>query len=119
MMKPRLGAIVLYCAPEYMIPLLRESSSNPVAKGDLLAAVIVKVWNDEPGCCNLRLLRDGVPAACEWVTSSVHGFEEHGWAYADEHDMKKADDHAAKLRGDVRESADTEPAACMPDDEKS
>lgn len=35
------------------------AETNGLKEGDLVPAVIARVWNQDPGCCNLRLLPDG------------------------------------------------------------
>ena len=55
-------------------------SGNPVAEGDVLPAVIVRIFSSSPDpACNLQVLLDGTGTL--WVTSRHEGDGPGTWAW--------------------------------------
>lgn len=74
MKKPSIGRIVLYVLSETDCEAIRaqrqrarnaelvsmnEAMGNPVAPGDIVPAVIVRVWNEDNGLMNGQAILDG------------------------------------------------------------
>lgn len=55
---------------------------NHASAGDIVAADIVRVFNETTTTANLQLVLDGNHGA--WVTSRSHGFTEGKWRYLGE-----------------------------------
>jgi len=66
---PSVGRIVHYTVGDGEVRAINELRGNTVQAGDVLAAVIVRVWSVENGCANLRVLLDGPDVY--WATSRV------------------------------------------------
>lgn len=53
-------------------------------------AVVVRVWNTDPGCVNLAVMLDGPndDGASNWSTSALHSVEKkpNTWCWVDEQD---------------------------------
>lgn len=65
-MAPSVGRIVHYRVPEHDA----ELRHNNVEAGELLPAIIVRVWN--PTMVQLQVFVDG-PCGSKWRTSVAHG----------------------------------------------
>lgn len=73
---PTVGRIV-----HYRLNGSEVQAGNRQAPAATVAAVIVRVWNDD-GMVNLRLLLDGPPTADEWRTSIAYDPELPGaWSW--------------------------------------
>lgn len=70
--KPVVGRIVMFKLPAHEV-------NESVNYAPVLPAVIVRVFNEETGCCNLKLLNDG-PADI-WKTSAIRGDSEGQWSW--------------------------------------
>jgi hypothetical protein len=72
-MTPSVGRIVHFEVDEYNAKDINARAEveggNMVQAGDLLPAVIVRVWG--PTCCNLKIFRDGPQDV--WITSVSQG----------------------------------------------
>lgn len=67
------GRIVYYVLGEVNIAEIQQRRSaglqhgNPLERGDIVPAMVVRVWSDD-GCCNLKCMLDGDDTY--WVTSA-------------------------------------------------
>ncbi len=76
-MQPTLGRIVLYKLADY--DCSDSSKVNGAKAGDVVPAIITKVWNAETGCVNMTVFVDG-PAPM-WKTSVLPSDAEAGWSW--------------------------------------
>lgn len=66
---------------------------NGASKGDIVAAVVVRVFNETSPTANLQLLLDGNHGS--WKTSVGHGLTEGTWRYIGETPDAPAEEPAA------------------------
>lgn len=52
---------------------------NHATEGDVYPATIIRVWNEDPGTCNLQVLLDGTDTY--WATSRAKGDEPGQWSW--------------------------------------
>ena len=77
MNRPEIGDIVRYLPPRSDYNGTGYNGCS--ADGTWLPAVVTRVWGlpeDESPLVNLRVIRDGTPDDCEWVTSVPHWHSE-------------------------------------------
>ena len=55
---------------------------NEVRAGQVVAAMVVRVWNPDTGCCNLKVFLDG--EFDTRVTSRIQGGEPGEWSWPTE-----------------------------------
>jgi hypothetical protein len=58
---------------------VQPDGANYTMPGDILPAVIVRVWNQDPGTCNLQVFVDGPGTV--WVTSRTRGDNIGQWQW--------------------------------------
>jgi hypothetical protein len=77
MMSPTLGRIVHYRLTQGDVDAIKAlpRQNNPVEAGQVVAAVVVRVWSGTT--CNLRVLLDGQDDY--WATSRTQGDENGTW----------------------------------------
>jgi hypothetical protein len=75
--RPSLGRIVRYRLSAFDIEQ-DGAKLNGLLAGDTCAAMIVRVWNEEPGTCNLTLFPDSAMGTL-WKTSVSRGEGPSQW----------------------------------------
>jgi hypothetical protein len=77
--KPSVGRIVYYRIAANDVEAISKLGGNAQAEGDMVPAMIVRLWDESTGCSNLTLFLDG-PATLR-KTSVVRGDQPGQWSW--------------------------------------